>query len=168
MSPLRASDDLDEGVLALPGLPLQGGLLLSRRELPGGYEVDDDPARIDRAAVHEFLSEHSYWASGRPRDLSDRLIDDAARVVGIYQGATQVGYCRAVSDGHTVAYLADVYILAEHRGRGLGHELVFEMVERSSFAGAKWLLHTADAQALYREFGFGDPGTRLMERGGPS
>ena len=61
-------------------------------------------------------------------------------------------------------YLADVYILAAHRGRGLGEAMVEEMIERGPYADRTWLLHTADAHALYRKFGFGAPGPRVMER----
>lgn len=138
-----------------------------RRRLDGGYELDDDRARVDRAAVHSFLAT-SYWAEGRARELNDALVDGAARVVGLYApGGAQVGYSRVVSDGHTVAYLADVYVLEEHRGRGLGLELVRFAVEEGPLAGVrKWLLHTRDMHALYRKVGFGEPDARFMERWG--
>ena len=68
------------------------------------------------------------------------------------------------SDGHTLSYLADVYVLEEHRGKGLGVELVREAVEGGPFAHTRWLLHTRDAQRLYERFGFGPPSDRLMER----
>jgi GNAT superfamily N-acetyltransferase len=135
-----------------------------RRELGGGLELDDDKARIDRAEVHRFLSEVSYWATGRPRETQDRLIDDAARVVGLYDGERQIGFCRAATDGVSFVYLADVYVLPEYRGRGLGETLVREMVERGPFANLKWLLHTSDMHPLYRKLGFGDPSQKLMER----
>jgi GNAT superfamily N-acetyltransferase len=135
-----------------------------RRALPGGYELDDDRARVDLDAVHRYLSEESYWATGRSRETVARLVAEAARVVGVYHDGEQVGFARAVSDGVAVAYLADVYVLPEHQGRGLGKELVAEMVERGPYAGVRWLLHTRDAQTLYEQFGFGAPGERLMER----
>jgi ribosomal protein S18 acetylase RimI-like enzyme len=134
-----------------------------RRELEGRYELDDDPARVDVDAVHAFLSE-SYWAQGRPRETVERLVREAQRVVGLYHGGHQVGFCRAVSDDASVTYLADVYVLPEHRGRGLGEELVREMVDNGPYATRRWLLHTSDAHELYRRFGFGEPGERLMER----
>ena len=137
-----------------------------RRGLAGGYELDDDLERIDLDEVHRFLSTDSYWARGRSREKVERAIQGSARVVGLYESrGRQVGFARAVSDGVVTAYLADVYILAEHRGRGLGAELVRELVERGSLAGCGWLLHTADAQSLYGKFGFGKPSPRLMERG---
>jgi ribosomal protein S18 acetylase RimI-like enzyme len=100
-----------------------------RRELPGGFELDDDRARIDAAAVHDFLSNHAYWAKGRPLATVERLIGDAQRVVGLYHEGRQIGFTRTVSDGASLAYLADVYVLPEYRGRGLGVELVRETVE---------------------------------------
>jgi GNAT superfamily N-acetyltransferase len=135
-----------------------------RRAFPGGFELDDDPARIDVDAVHRYLSEQSYWAAGRSREAVDQLVRHAARVVGLYQGGEQVGFARAVSDGVAVAYLADVYVLPAHRGQGLGVELVREMVERGPYARVRWLLHTSDAHGLYARLGFGPPGERLMER----
>ena len=135
-----------------------------KRELDGGLELDDDKARVDRAEVHRFLSEESYWATGRARDTQDRLIAEAARVVGLYDGDRQVGFARAATDGVSFVYLADVYVLPEYRGRGLGEELVREMVERGPLAHLKWLLHTSDMHPLYRKLGFTDPTQKVMER----
>ena len=134
------------------------------RELPGGYELDDDPGRVDLDVVFRYLSEESYWAAGRPRETVERLVREAARVVGVYRAGRQVGFARAVSDGVAVAYLADVFVLPEHRGHRLGKELVREMVERGPFADVRWLLHTSGAHELYVQVGFGQPGERLMER----
>jgi GNAT superfamily N-acetyltransferase len=135
-----------------------------RRELDGGIELDDDPARIDVDAVHDYLANESYWAEGRPRETVARLIQEAARVVGVYDGERQVGFARAFSDGVSLVYLADVYVLEEYRGRGLGVELVREMVERGPLADVRWILHTRDAHALYRKVGFAEPTERVMER----
>jgi ribosomal protein S18 acetylase RimI-like enzyme len=134
--------------------------------LPGGYELDDDPARIDVDAVHGFLTNHAYWAKGRSRATVERLVREADRVVGVYREGRQVGFARAFTDGVAIAYLADVYVLPECRGHGVGVELVREMVERGPYAGIKWLLHTSDAHGLYRKLGFGTPGERVMERTG--
>ena len=134
-----------------------------RRTLPDGYELDDDPRRIDVDAVHAYLT-RSYWAEGRSRGAVARLVDDAARVVGLYHGGEQIGFCRAVSDGETFAYLADVYVLDAHQGKGLGVELVREMVDNGDLAAVRWYLHTRDAAGLYSRFGFGPPSERGMER----
>lgn len=135
-----------------------------RREVGDGLVLDDDPNRIDVDAVHDFLSNHAYWAKGRARDVVERLVRTADRVVGVYDGNRQVGFARAFTDGTSLVYLADVYVLPEYRGRGAGIELVREMVEHGAFAHLRWMLHTRDAHALYRRFGFGPPSERVMER----
>ena len=138
--------------------------------LADGFELDDDPRRVDADAVHAFISEQSYWGRGRGRELTRAAIAGSARVMGLYRDGEQVGFARAVSDGVTVGYLADVYVLPAYRGRGLGLELVREMIEGATGADAanvRWLLHTADAQGLYKKLGFAEglPTYPLMERG---
>jgi len=137
-----------------------------RRELPGGFVLDDDRERIDVDAVHAFISGESYWGRGRTREFVKRTVEGSQRVVGLYLGEEQVGFARAVSDGVTVAYLADVYVLAPYRGAGLGVALVREMVESGPFRETHWLLHTADAAGLYARLGFSERPARypLMER----
>ncbi|HEV3046728.1 MAG TPA: GNAT family N-acetyltransferase [Solirubrobacteraceae bacterium] len=139
-----------------------------RRELPDGYELDDDPRRVDVAAVHAYIGGESYWGRGRSADLTERAIRGSDRVLGLYHAGRQVGFARAITDGAIMAYLADVYVLPEHRGRGLGLELVREIVEGGG-ANVRWMLHTADAQGLYAKLGFlaspaNPPSYPLMER----
>jgi GNAT superfamily N-acetyltransferase len=135
-----------------------------KRGLPGGFELDDDPTRVDLDAVYDFLSKHAYWAEGRSRETVERLVREASRVVGLYHGDRQVGFARTVSDGQSFAYLADVYVLPDLRGLGLGIELVREAVDNGPFADRRWLLHTEDAHALYEKLGFGPGSRKLMER----
>ncbi len=141
-----------------------------RRAVGDGYELDDDPARIDVDAVHAFLSGESYWARGRARERIQRAIEGSRRVLGLYLANEQVGFARAVSDGAIMAYLADVYVLPDHRGRGLGLQLVREMIDGGDAWDVRWLLHTADAQGLYEKLGFVEdaPAYPLMERARPS
>ena len=134
-----------------------------RRALPDGYELDDDPARVDLDAVWAFLSSEAYWGRDRSRDLVERQVRAASRVIGLYREGEQVGFARVVSDGR-IAYLADVYVLAEHRGRGLGVELVRAAVEEGPHRRLRWMLHTRDAHELYERFGFGPPDGRYLER----
>jgi GNAT superfamily N-acetyltransferase len=137
-----------------------------RRALGGEFELDDDRSRIDIEAVHAFISEQSYWGQGRARERVQAAIDGSARVVGLYRGREQVGFARAASDCATVAYLSDVYVLEEFRGRGLGVELVRELVDAGPLKDMHWLLHTLDAEPLYERLAF-RPGPlryRLMER----
>jgi GNAT superfamily N-acetyltransferase len=136
-----------------------------RRELPGGYELDDDPGRIDLDVVHAYIGGESYWAKGRSRENMQKAIDGSARVLGLYApDGSQVGFARVISDQVQFAYLADVFVLDGHRGKGLGVELVREMVETEPWSQLSWHLKTADAQDLYRKFGFGTPSERSMDR----
>jgi GNAT superfamily N-acetyltransferase len=138
-----------------------------RRELGEGFELDDDPTRIDRDAVHAYLGGESYWAKGRTRERQDELIDGSHRVVGLYRHGRQVGFARAVDcDAAGFVYLADVYVLEECRGRGLGLALVREIVENGPYAHRRWVLHTRDMHGLYAKLGFG-ANERLMERRAP-
>jgi GNAT superfamily N-acetyltransferase len=133
------------------------------RDLGHGYELDADRGRLDRAAVHAFLTTE-YWALGRTRERQDELIDASGHVVGLYHVGDQVGFARAVDcDAARFVYLADVYVLPEHRGRGLGVELVREIVDHGPYAERTWILHTRDAGSLYERFGF-HRYERLMQR----
>ena len=135
-----------------------------RRDLADGIELDDDVDRVDLDAVHAYLTT-AYWALGRTREKVAELVAGAARVVGVYDGDRQIGFCRVASDGERFAWLADVYVLEPYRGRGLGVELVREAVENGPHAHLEWYLKTRDAQGLYGRFGFAPPGDeRLMIR----
>jgi GNAT superfamily N-acetyltransferase len=137
---------------------------LTRRDLGDGFELDDDKERLDLREVHRYLCDESYWAAGRPFEVQEHLVRGAARVVGLYLNGHQVGFCRATSDGVSLSYLADVYVLEEFRGRGLGEELVREMIENGPYADTRWLLHTSSMHRLYRKFGFAEPDHKLLER----
>lgn len=154
---LRGPSQLREGAATPIIAPV-----MAVRDLGDGYQLDDDRDRVDVAAVHRYLADESYWAAGRAFEVVDQQLRDSFRVVGLYCGGVQVGYCRTVSDGSNLAYLADVYVLPGHRGRGLGVELVREAVVNGPPV-RRWLLHTQDAHALYAKFGFGPPSDRVME-----
>lgn len=136
-----------------------------KREFDGCYELDDDPSRVDVAAAHAYLGSESYWAKGRDLAVMEQLVREATRVVGLYApDGAMVGFARALSDRHTVAYLADVYVLHDHQGRGLGTALLHMMIDDSGFEHVRWLLGTRDAHSLYRRVGFETPSQRIMER----
>jgi GNAT superfamily N-acetyltransferase len=135
-----------------------------KRELGDGFELDDDRSRIDLAAVHRYLAEESYWARGRPFADVEELVGEAARVLGLYHDGRQIGFCRAARCAPGLFYLADVYVLEAHRGRGLGIELVRAMVDDGPLAGKRWFLHTDDAHDLYRRLGFVEPSRKVLER----
>jgi len=130
------------------------------------YEYDDDPTRIDRQVVWTFLSEHAYWGRWRTRQVVERQLDGAWRLVGAYVRETgeMVGFARAQSDGVVLAYLADVFVVQEHRGAGVGVGLVQKMIEDGPGAHFRWMLHTNDAHGLYRRFGFAEPDQTYLER----
>jgi predicted nucleic acid-binding protein/GNAT superfamily N-acetyltransferase len=157
---LRCEVELIEGLDGEPRQSHRG----RRRVLSDGYELDDDPARIDIDIVHRYISEDSYWARGRTREHQVELNRAAARVVGCYWEGRQMGYARAISDGVSLAYLADLFVLPEARGRGLGAEIVRELVEQGPLASLRWLLHTEDAHGLYERFGFRAPTRSVLER----
>lgn len=131
------------------------------------YEVDADPSRIDLDAVCAFLRTEAYWARWRSDEVIRAQVRSAWRVVGGYApDGTQVGFARAFSDGYALAYLADVYVLDGHRGRGLGKRIVRAMIDEGPGAKFRWMLHTADAHGLYRGFGFAEPDAQYLERPG--
>lgn len=135
-------------------------------DTPDGFELDDDPRRIPRDAVWAWLSTQAYWARWRSRADVDAQLDAAWRVVGAYRAGTDdlVGFARAASDGVAFAYLADVFVLEAHRGRGLGKRLLRTMIEEGPGADFRWVLFTADAHRLYEQFGFSVPDATAMVR----
>jgi GNAT superfamily N-acetyltransferase len=134
--------------------------------VPDGYEIDADPQRVDRDAVWTFMTSQATWGRWRSRDVLQTQLDNSWRTVGAYVTGTgeMVGFARAISDSVSIAYLADVYVLPEHRGVGLGLTLVRAMVD----GGPKfrWMLHTHDAHGLYAKAGFRIPNHDYLERPG--
>ena len=124
----------------------------------GEYVISDDPERFDADAMHDFLEVEGYWATGRSRD---QTVEGAANsvVLGVYgPDGAMVGGARIVTDRATFGWLTDVYVLAEHRGLGLGRAVVAAACEHPAVAGVKRiLLRTADAHELYRSLGFEEP-----------
>ena len=122
-------------------------------DLPDGYEVSCDPARLDLAVIHGFLAQ-SYWAKSIPKELVERSVRNSL-CFGAYHGATQVGFARIVSDKATFAYLCDVFVQPEHRGYGLSKSLVAAILAHPDLQGLRrWNLVTIDAHSLYEQFGF--------------
>jgi len=131
----------------------------------GRFEIDDDPARVDRDAVWRFLSTEAYWGRNRSRADLEAQLDEAWRLVAAYDGdGATVGFARAVSDGVAFAYLADVYVVEEHRRHGLGKRILQAMIEDGPGREFRWTLFTADAHGLYEQFGFAVPDATAMVR----
>lgn len=142
---------------------------MTRDESPewrrGGFTISTDPARIDRLLIHEFLAA-SYWARGIPRETVDRSIEGAL-CFGLYENERQVGFARAITDRATFAYLADVFVLESHRGRGLAAWLMETILAHPDLQGLRrWMLLTRDAHPLYRRVGFTELAhpERVMEK----
>jgi GNAT superfamily N-acetyltransferase len=128
-------------------------------------EISTDRERLDVDVIHRWLSEESYWARGRSREVVERAIAHSL-CFGVYLEERQVGYARVVTDFATFAWLADVFILDEFRGRGYGKVLVQAVVDHPDLQGlGRILLATKDAHGLYAQFGFTPvPPDRFMER----
>jgi GNAT superfamily N-acetyltransferase len=129
-----------------------------------GFTVSTDPARLDVELVHAYLT-RSYWAAGIPRDVVERSLRESL-CFGVYEGTKQVGFARLVTDLATFAYLADVFVLEEYRGRGLSKFLMETLLSHPDVSDVRrWHLVTRDAQGLYAQFGFVEPTPgRHMER----
>ncbi|HEY1728741.1 MAG TPA: GNAT family N-acetyltransferase [Candidatus Baltobacteraceae bacterium] len=119
-----------------------------------GYAISTDPARLDPGAVHAYLSKESYWATGIPRDVVERSLRNSL-CFGLYWDEAQIGFTRVVTDYATMAYVGDVFVLPEHRGRGLSKWMMECVLHHPELQHLRrWILVTRDAHGLYRKFGF--------------
>lgn len=133
------------------------------------YEISDEKGRLDLDLIQLFLTEHSYWARTRTLEQTRTAIENSI-CFGVYKGGSQVGFARVVSDQATFAYLGDVFILEEHRGKGLGKWLMDAVVSHPELQGLRrWVLATRDAHSLYEKYGFREfvHPERWMERPAP-
>jgi GNAT superfamily N-acetyltransferase len=132
------------------------------------YFISDDPALLDIDIIHDFLSNRSYWAEGIPRGIVEKSIANSL-CFGLYNSGKQIGFARLVTDKATFAYLADVFVLEEFRGKGLSKWLVELIQSHPEVQGfRRWMLMTRDAQGLYEQFGWTvldeDARQRCMQR----
>ena len=140
-----------------------------KAHLPPGYQLSSDPARIDPVAAHAYLT-RSYWSPGIPLETVRRAIANSF-CVAVHYHVQQVAMARLVTDYATMAYLADVYVLEEHRGQGLSKAMLAHLHERPELQGLRrWILFTRDAHELYRQFGWERTAhpERLMLRDNPA
>jgi GNAT superfamily N-acetyltransferase len=135
----------------------------------GEYEIDSDKRRLDIAGIHRFLSNESYWASNRTLEQNLTAIENSL-CFGVYRGRELVGFARVITDKATFAYVGDVFIIEDHRGKGLSKWLMEVIVSQPDLQGMRrWLLATRDAHGLYKHTGFDElrfP-ERWMERTSP-
>jgi GNAT superfamily N-acetyltransferase len=120
---------------------------------PGHYEISTDRSRLDIALIHDFLRS-SYWAQGIPREVVERSIQHSL-CFGAFLDGRQVGFARVISDFAAIAHVADVFVVPEHRGRGVSKLLMRAIVEHPELQGLRRMfLATRDAHRLYAQFGF--------------
>jgi GNAT superfamily N-acetyltransferase len=118
------------------------------------YEINTDKGRLDLALIHDFLSNRSYWAKDIPFELMKKAFDNSL-CFGVYHQGKQAGFARVVTDFTTTAYLGDVFILEQYRGKGLAKLLMETIVKHPDLQGLRlWFLGTKDAHGLYERYGF--------------
>ncbi len=119
-----------------------------------GYEISTDPAKLDIGMIRQYLSGESYWAKNIPLAVVERSVANSF-CFGVYYQNRQVGLARLITDKATFAYLCDVFILSEHRGKGLSKWLLATIHDHPDMQGLRrWLLGTRDAHGLYAQFGW--------------
>jgi GNAT superfamily N-acetyltransferase len=119
-----------------------------------GYLISTNPARLDTGVIHQYLSQDSYWAQNIPLEVVERSIANSF-CFGLYYQDKQVGFARLITDKATFGYLADVFILPEHRGKGLSKWLLTVIHAHPDMQGLRrWMLGTKDAHDLYKQFGW--------------
>lgn len=129
----------------------EGGKLEWRR---GDYTISTNNEQLDLQIIHNFISYQSYWGRGRRADTVRRALDHSLNF-GVFENGRQIGFARVVTDFATFAWVADVFILEEHRGKGLAKWLMESILSHPELQGfRRWVLATKDAHELYRRFGF--------------
>lgn len=120
----------------------------------GEYTISTDKSRLNVPLIHDFISNHSYWGQGRKLEIVQRAIDHSLNF-GLYKIDQQIGFARVVTDYCTFAWLADVFILPDHRGHGLAKWMMGIILSHPELQGfRRWVLATKDAHSLYARFGF--------------
>lgn len=125
-----------------------------------GFTISTNKDHLDIEAIYQFLRHESYWANGIAKELVQAAITHSSLCYGIYEGnpsigpAKQVGFARVVSDFVRFAWLGDVFVLPDYRGKGLSKWLMSLIVEHPHLKGTSFLLATQDAHSLYAQYGF--------------
>jgi len=120
----------------------------------GGYVISTDNSLLNVAVIHDYLSLQSYWANNIPLEVVEKSIKNSL-CFGLFNDQQQVGFARLVTDKATFAYLADVFILPAHRGKGLSKWMIEVIQSHPELQGLRrWMLGTKDAHGLYEQFGW--------------
>ncbi len=129
------------------------------------FSISTDKSKLDINSIHDFLSTKAYWCLNIPKEKVQIAIENSL-CFGIYEAEKQIGFARVITDFSTIAYLGDVYILEEYRGKGLSKWLMETIMNYENLQGLRrWILLTGDAHELYRQYGWtniADP-TKWME-----
>jgi GNAT superfamily N-acetyltransferase len=132
--------------------------IITMETTQNNFLISTDKSKLQIDAIHDYLSNHSYWAANIPLEIVERSIANSMAFGVYYQEENtlkQVGFCRVVSDLSTFAYLGDVFILEEYRGKGLSKFLVETVLKHPDLQGLRrWILATLDAHGLYAQYGF--------------
>ena len=122
----------------------------------GDFLISTDNAKLDVNAIHDFLSTKAYWSLNIPKETVQTAIGNSL-CFGVYENNKQIGFARVISDFATIAYLGDVYVLEEYRGKGLSKWLMETIMSHPDLQGLRrWILLTGDAHGLYRQYGWTD------------
>lgn len=139
-------------------------------EVHSEFEIDTSKLRLDLDLIHRFLTEESYWAANRTYEQTKMAIENSI-CFGVYDGERQIAFARVISDKATFAYIGDVFVINEYRGRGVGKDLMAAIIAYPELQGLRrWVLATRDAHGLYEQFGFAElkHPERWMERAAPN
>lgn len=122
----------------------------------GDFSISTDKSKLDINAIHDFLSTEAYWSLNIPKETVQTAIGNSL-CFGVYENNKQIGFARVISDFATIAYLGDVYVLEEYRGKGLSKWLMETIMSHPNVQGLRrWILLTGDAHGLYRQYGWTD------------
>ena len=123
----------------------------------GEYLISTNPDLLDIEVIHRFLCTESYWAPGIPFETVLKSAQNALNF-GLYCESRQIGYARVITDKATFAYLCDVFVLQEYRGKGLAHHLMRSVLQHPELPGLRrWMLLTSSSPGLYKKYGFEHP-----------
>lgn len=130
--------------------------LILERQM-GNYSVSSDPVKLDLSFIHNWLANESYWEKDIPIQLNKRKIENSFCFGVYHDNGEQVGFCRVITDFTVFAWIADVFIIKEHRGKGLSKFLLKTVMDHPELRIIRhWMLCTKDAQGLYQKLGFND------------
>jgi GNAT superfamily N-acetyltransferase len=129
-------------------------MTINTDQIPEGYTISDDPSLLDMDVLYNYIGKESYWSTGMPREVLEKSVTNSL-CFGVYFQGAQIGFARMITDKATFAYLADVFILEPHRGKGLSKRLMEFILAHPDLQGLRrMMLTTRDAHGLYTFYGF--------------